>query len=280
MSKPARHTAPEHILTVDRQYGAVLEGRWVPAPRFVLRRDRALAAIRDLAPGRVIEVGCGSGALLRELALRGHDCTGIETSPDALGVAARMLAGFPAAHVSDSADPAWQARFDALLSFDVLEHIEDDLSALREWVHWLKPGGTAILSMPAHRSMWSPRDAWIGHYRRYDRADMIALAQAAGLKVERLECYGFPLANVTHWLGNRSMKGQDFAGGAADRAGATAASGTDRTAELKLFGFQRSLPGRVAMAAACLVQRPFLRTDLGDGYLLVATKPPEKVNGH
>ncbi len=259
-------------ITVDRQYGAVLEGRWVPAPRFVLRRDRALAAIRWLHPGRVVEVGCGSGALLRELAVRGHECRGIETSADALEVAGQMLAGFPAARIGSAPESGWEGQFDTLLSFDVLEHIEDDVAALRQWVSWLKPGGTAVLSMPAHRAMWSPRDAWIGHYRRYDKADMLALAAAAGLQVQRLECYGFPLANFTHWLGNRAMRGQDYAGGAQDMAGATAASGTDRGTELRLFGYQRSPIGRAIMAAACIVQRAFLRTRLGDGYLLVATR--------
>lgn len=260
-------------VTVDRQYGAVLEGRWVPAPRFVLRRDRALAAIRHLPVGRVVEVGCGSGALLRELAVRGHECHGIETSPDALEVADQMLAGFPGARISDGPQGGWEGSFDTLLSFDVLEHIEDDVAALRQWVSWLKPGGTAVLSMPAHRAMWSPRDAWIGHYRRYDKADMLELAQAAGLNVQRLECYGFPLANFTHWLGNRAMRGQDYAGGAQDMAGATAASGTDRRSELRLFGYQRSPVGRAIMAAACLAQRPFLGTGFGDGYLMVATRP-------
>jgi 2-polyprenyl-3-methyl-5-hydroxy-6-metoxy-1,4-benzoquinol methylase len=61
-------------VTVDRQFGAVLEGRWVPAPRFVLRRDRVLPLTENLPAGRVIEVGCGSGALLREFASRGHEC--------------------------------------------------------------------------------------------------------------------------------------------------------------------------------------------------------------
>ena len=58
-------TSANPALTIDRQYGAVLEGRWVPAPRFVLRRDRVLPLVEGLPAGRVIEVGCGSGALLR-----------------------------------------------------------------------------------------------------------------------------------------------------------------------------------------------------------------------
>ena len=54
---------------------------------------------------------------------------------------------------------------------------------------------------------------------------------------------------------------------------ATAASGTDRKTAIKYFPWQRSLLGRAIMGTACQVQRPFLSTRLGDGYLLVASKP-------
>lgn len=257
----------------DRQYGAVLEGRWVPAPRFVLRRDRVLPQIATRSPGKVIEVGCGSGALLRELARRGHDCVGIETSADAREVAGQLLDEFQRARILAAGESGWDEQFDLLMSFEVLEHIEDDAAALREWVRWLKPGGTAILSVPAHMAMWSPRDAWAGHYRRYAKDQFVELATAAGLVVERTECLGFPLANLTHWLGNLSVRGQAYAGQGSSQAEATAASGTDRKAAVRLFPWQRSLPGRAIMAAACAMQRPFLGTELGDCFMLIARKP-------
>lgn len=264
-------TAP--AVTDDRQYGAILEGRWVPSPRFVLRRNRVMPLIKDLPAGRVVEVGCGSGALLRELARQGHTCAGVETSPDALEVAGQMLAEFPTARVMAQAEPGWTEQFDLLMSFEVLEHIEDDAAALREWVSWLKPGGTAILSVPAHMAMWSQRDAWAGHYRRYGRDDFTSLVESAGLTIQKVECLGFPLANLTHLLGNLSVRGQNFAGGGVSRAEGTAASGTDRKTALKYFPWQQSLLGRAIMGTACQIQRPFLGTPLGDGYLLVATKP-------
>lgn len=260
-------------LTVDRQYGAVLEDRWVPAPRFVLRRDRVLPRIEGMPAGRVIEVGCGSGALLRELALRGHECVGLETSPDAAEVAGQMLAGFPKARVLGKAEPGWDGSFDLLMAFEVLEHIEDDHGALAEWVRWLKPGGKVILSMPAHMSKWGPHDAWTGHYRRYGKADMVQLAESAGLTINQLECYGFPLSNLTQWLSNRAVRGQTYVGGGTSQDEATAASGTDRTTAIRHFPWQRSPIGRAIMATACQMQRPFLGTGLGDGYLMVATRP-------
>ncbi len=265
-------SSAEPALTIDRQYGAILEGRWVPAPRFVLRRDRVLPLVEQLPVGRVIEVGCGSGALLRELAQRGHECLGLETSPDAVEVAGQMLSGFPKAQVLAKAGADWDGTADLLMAFEVLEHIENDHGALKDWVRWLKPGGKVVLSMPAHMAMWSQRDAWAGHYRRYGKTDMVKLAEAAGLTIDKLECYGFPLSNLTHWLGNVSVRGQDYAGGGMSQEEATAASGTDRKTAIKYFPWQRSILGRAIMGSACQIQRPFLGTRLGDGYLLVATK--------
>lgn len=257
----------------DRQYGAFLPGRWVPAPRYLLRRDRILTLVAGLKPGKLVEVGCGAGSLLCDMAVRGHECIGIETSDEARQIASTMTAAHPTVSIRAGTASLQAEQFDSLMSFDVLEHIEDDHDALKEWVGWLKPGGTAVLSVPAHRRLWSKRDQWAGHFRRYDRKDFVALVERAGLQIERLECCGYPLANFTHWLANLTVKSQDFAGDASDVAGATAASGTDRSLHVRFFALQRSVVGRIAMALACAIQRLFLRTDLGEGYVIVARKP-------
>jgi hypothetical protein len=120
--------------------------------------------------------------------------------------------------------------------------------------------------------MWGVRDVWAGHVRRYSRQDLQRLADGAGLQVERIECNGFPLVNVTNFFANLSVSGKGLAGGGEGQAQATAASGVDRSLHLKLFGLQTSLPGRLIMKAGCLLQRAFLGTDWGDCFVLVATR--------
>lgn len=258
---------------IDRQYGPLLEGRWVPAPRFVLRRDRVLAAAADLPLGKVVEIGCGSGALLREFAQRGHECRGVETSPHARALAGEMLNGFPSAHIVADLDDAPSARADLLIACEVLEHIEDDRDALAQWVSNLRPGGCLILSVPAHMRMWGIRDVWAGHVRRYSRSDLLKLAQEAGLQVERIECYGFPLGNLTDFLANRSLKGKGLAGGSGSQTQATAASGVDRSVDVRHFGLQTSFLGRCIMKMGCLLQRAFLSTNWGEGFVMIARRP-------
>lgn len=257
---------------IDKQYGALLEGRWVPAPRFVLRRDRVLAAAADLPPGMVIEIGCGSGALLREFAQHGHQCLGVETSAHARALAGEMLQAFPCARVVASLADEPSGPADLLISCEVLEHIEDDRNALAQWVANLRPGGRLILSVPAHIRLWGITDVWAGHVRRYSRTDLLRLAREVGLQVERIECYGFPLSNLTAFLASRSLKGKGLAGGGSSQAQATAASGVDRSVHVKHFGLQTSLLGRGIMKIGCLLQRAFLSTDWGDGLVMIARR--------
>jgi len=259
-------------LVVDRQFGPYLADSWVPAPRYLLRRDRMLNRLLREPNGCAVEVGCGGGALLRELADAGHRCIGLETSSSALRIARTMLAGQDSASVVASPGADWAERFDILVSMEVLEHIEHDEAALAEWLTWVRPGGLVVLSVPAHMARWSEGDTWAGHFRRYEKAELLGLAVKLGLVVESLECYGFPLANLTSWVANSTVRTKRKAGDATDAASATAASGTDRSAELRLFGLQRSIFGRMATAAAVRTQRGFLATELGDGLLLFARK--------
>lgn len=263
-------------VTTSPMFGVVAPAAgWIPPLRFLLRRNRVLPLLRTMPPGRLVEIGCGAGALLVDFAAMGHECTGVETSGRALAVA-RVLceAAGGGARVVEAPLDEWRGRLDAVCSFDVLEHIEDDREALATWVDWLRPGGVAVLSVPAHRSRWGAGDEWAGHFRRYDRADFERLLRGANLRIEHLECYGFPLANLTEWAGQRVYRrrlAQRAAG--FSRQQATAGSGIEMRDADGLFRRVDTVPGRLALQACFLMQALFSRTDLGSGFLAVARKP-------
>jgi SAM-dependent methyltransferase len=262
---------------VDRMYGpAAPEHGWVPAPRYLLRRARVLAVTADLPPGELLEVGCGAGMLLQEFARRGFRCTALESSAAASILAETLaLAAGLAIRFRAAPEPRWRGLFDTVFAFDVLEHVADDRGALAEWVGWLRPAGRLVLSVPAHASRWSAGDEWAGHYRRYERADLERLAGEAGLEIERLECYGFPLANLTERVGARGYAARlrrEARPGGPDRRRNTDRSGIERGPHVRLFPLMKSLPGRLALAACFGAQRLFLATDLGSGYLLRARR--------
>lgn len=255
---------------VDDEFGAWLPGRWVPAPRYLMRRARVLAAFTDLRPGRVVEVGCGAAALLHDLHRRGFSCTGLEQSAAARDVA-RALHQDTDVAICDAPANDWSGAFDALVACEVLEHIDDDTAALAAWTAWLKPGARVVLSAPAHPRLYGPHDTWSGHVRRYTRAAFTQLAERAGLRVDAIESYGFPAAYVTMVL--RTLAVVARPGRSSDAAESTAQSGVERSVEVGLYGAQQSPAGRLALRLAVQAQQPFLPTRLGEGYVLVATKP-------
>jgi SAM-dependent methyltransferase len=173
----------------------------------------------------------------------------------------------------DAPDPAWKGSKDLVCAFDVLEHIEDDHAALRTWMDWLKPTGRLCISVPAHRHRWGAGDEWAGHWRRYDRSDLVGLLKSHGLVIEHLECYGFPLANLTEWAGGRAYRRlMRERGGATSMVRATANSGIDRSDYLRLFRWIDSPFGRFALRAALVMQAITNRVNWGSGYLVLARR--------
>ncbi|MDE2156057.1 MAG: class I SAM-dependent methyltransferase [Xanthomonadaceae bacterium] len=248
---------------------------WVPAPRYLLRRARILRQLDTLEPGRLLEVGPGAGMLLIEASHRGFRCEALELSAEARTLAATVIArSGQRIAVHAEAGAGWEKSFDALFAFDVLEHIEHDRAALMQWREWLAPEGILLLSVPAHARMWTAGDEWAGHFRRYERGPLLQLLRETGFRPERLECYGFPLSNLSERLSARIYARRIHRDGAAenDRRRNNDRSGTDRGPHLKLYPLLSSTPGRLALRACCGIQHWFVNTDLGSGYLVKARR--------
>lgn len=260
---------------IDPDFGVVApELGWVPPLRYLLRRHRILALIAYFSPGRLLEIGCGAGALLVDFSRLGFECKGLETSPQALGLAKAITQACDARITFvNEADANWTQAFDTVCAFDVLEHIEADAAALKQWWDWLQPGGQLVLSVPAHPSRFGAGDVWAGHYRRYTKKGLLSLLENSGFRIEQMECYGFPLANLTEFLGERYYrKLLEKRRGSFDQASATAQSGIERSAYLKNFHVMNTWIIRIALRAANFFQWLTRNTELGSGYLIVASR--------
>jgi len=262
-------------MITDKTLGpAAPEQGWVPAPRYLLRRALVLDEIDRIAPCDTLEVGPGPGMLLHELHTRGFNCRALEMSDVARGIGS-ALARETARDIRffETPQPDWAHHFGLLMAFEVLEHIEHDLAALRQWRSWLRQDGTLLLSVPSHMKKWNPSDVWAGHFRRYEREQLGDIARSAGFEVEHILCYGFPLANVAEKIRARSYAPEvdestdKTSQGMHDNS---ARSGTDRRHVMKWYPLLRSPLGKLAIKSADLAQRPFLHTELGNGYLLRA----------
>lgn len=125
--------------------------------------------------GKVLEVGAGIGGTTRVLRTGGESSwTCLE--PDDL-LARQIRAGFPAVKVitGDLEALSKKSLFQTILYVDVLEHIEDDAGEVRRAAQHLVTGGRLLVLAPAHQWLFTPFDAAIGHYRRYNRSSMQAL---------------------------------------------------------------------------------------------------------
>ena len=79
--------------------------------------------------------------------------------------------------------PFSDASFDAVLAFEVVEHIDDDTGLVGEVARVTRPGGVLILSTPVHASMWSPLDDACGHVRRDEPEALFEKIRAAGFEI-------------------------------------------------------------------------------------------------
>jgi SAM-dependent methyltransferase len=253
---------------------ALPQAKWVPAPRYLMRRDVILDIARHLTRGRFLEFGCGAGGLLHDLARMGFQAVGVDHSTSARSIADVLLAQIPDAEVFGTSDHLSEESFDLLAAFVVLDHIEDDLSALTSLARYLKPGGDIMVSVPAHPERWNAADVWAGHYRRYNREDIVGLVEAAGFEVTQVLCYGFPIANIMERLSAQVYARQTNARGGEkmDQAARTEESGSDRSVLTRLWPAYSSVAGTLAMRSVLKLQRHFLKTDRGIGYLVVGRK--------
>lgn len=153
---------------------------------FRARQRLIEATVRKYFPaaGSLLEVGCGTGFVLSGLrsAFPHLRLVGTDLFAEGLGFAQERLAGVELIQ-ADATRMPFGEEFDVVGAFDVLEHIEDDRSALVGLAGVVKPGGGVILLVPQHPWLWSDLDELGHHRRRYTRGELKQKVAAAGLEV-------------------------------------------------------------------------------------------------
>ncbi len=262
------------------QFGiAAPELGWVPSPSYILRRAAILDFMKSFPPGRVLEMGCGAGALLYDISKLGYYGEGVEVSSYAIELAKKILVNVHGISIVEGLPKESYEMYDYLLTFEVLEHIEDDTAAIKQWKDYIKPGGLVILSVPAHKKKWNVTDLLAGHYRRYDKKDIISLVDRADFEliqtitcgwpvswfIERLRIISRKVKIKRYGIHPRELRDGDF-----ER---TKQSGVDRSLETKLFPIYGSWIGQMLFFLAISIQRIFYSTELGISFIVIAKKP-------
>lgn len=155
---------------------------WYQGRRRVL--ERTISRLGLPAGARILDAGCGSGRNMVELARHGAVVTGVELS----GLSASLARERNTGEVIEGSVldmPFGDGSFDLSVSLDVVEHLADDMAALRELRRVTAPGGALLVTVPAYQWLWSGHDEINHHHRRYNRRSLLAAAERAGWRCER-----------------------------------------------------------------------------------------------
>lgn len=154
-------------------------------------------------PRRAMDMGGGCGGWIEYLH---HNAPGLfsqlalgDSSKQALAIAGPIVGSFAARYQIDLLNLPWREEWDVVFLLDVLEHIPDQVSALRQIVNSLRPGGLLFVTTPALKLFWTYNDDLVQHQRRYCRKDFQVLARQLGLELLRTDYFMFLLSPLL-WI--------------------------------------------------------------------------------
>ena len=148
----------------------------------------------------ILDFGAGLGSYAMKLRERGFEVACVEPDPPMAGNLTskfkvyRDIEGLP------------DEALDFIYSLNVLEHLEDDLRAVRKLFTKLRPGGHLFLYVPAFDMLYSSMDRKVGHLRRYNRKQLRELMSKAGfahINVRYADSLGFFITLLYKWLGSK-----------------------------------------------------------------------------
>jgi SAM-dependent methyltransferase len=159
-------------------------------------------SVRPYLGHRVLDAGAGLGTYTDLLLADGREVVALEYSPDFAAVLRERYepAGVQV-HQADLSDPGGLPEFEPVqsaLCLNVLEHVKDDVQALRNIRERVLPGGTLAVLVPAYPWLFNTIDESVGHHRRYRYGQLRSRLRKTGWSIERI--YRFNAAGVPGWF--------------------------------------------------------------------------------
>lgn len=153
---------------------------------------------------RILDIGCGTGIMLKLLARLGTPY-GTEYSSKAIQFSKNRGLSLIACSDANGPMPFKSNAFSVITCLDVLEHLDNDTSLLKEMLRMCKSGGHVIITVPALHILWSPHDVALGHKRRYTKKQM--LGKVNHLNAQVIKCSYYNSALLLPILAVRRIRG-------------------------------------------------------------------------
>lgn len=252
-------------------------------PRYLFRKKLALSVLRNYyiksqKPENFLEIGAGRGDFSQSLISFTKKASVIDFSPEAISILEKKLHGEGVRVISgDFLNYNFHDSYSLVVMFEVLEHIHDDIAALKKVHSLLRENGIFIFSVPSRMKYWAVGDEVAGHYRRYEKENLRQLLQEQKFEVLELFSYGFPLINLTSFFRNfifginyNKIKKSENKESLSEKSGL----GYIEYFQLKkVISFAvKILFGDPLVTLYVNGLKPFNRFDLGDGYLCLCKK--------
>jgi len=182
-----------------RKLAAVERRHWWYAERRTLVRRLAADAERGSLALDIGAAGGGNTEVLRDLGLH---AVAVEYGED--GAAIARGRGLPVLRGDAEALPIKDSVASTAVAFDLLEHVRDDVTAVREMARVLRPGGQLLVAVPADPRLWSAHDEAVGHVRRYTRDSLGSVLEQPPLHVETVRSWNVLLRPVVRLRRSRA----------------------------------------------------------------------------
>jgi SAM-dependent methyltransferase len=198
--------------------GFILTDRLEKESFWVRSRNRLLSEIidtcsKDISNPKFLEVGGGTGEFLRNIiGNKNLQVTGSDIYYSALSFAKKKLPDVEFIQF-DVTKGGLNRKYDIIGAFDVLEHIDDDLSALGNIYEMLNYGGFLVVTVPQYKFLWSNIDKIVKHKRRYSRGELLQKLSQKGFSTNYCTSFLFflfPLMFMTRIMDRRKKMNAKF----------------------------------------------------------------------
>lgn len=217
-----------------------------------------------------MEIGCGTGAFCYEAFIRGAKVFAHDLNPEANRIVNEIYnTDKRRITVLEELSETGFETYDVVGAYEVLEHIEDDVSMLRMWGNYLKNNGILMLTISARMKLWNFSDELGGHFRRYEREELIQKLELAGFKIIDIACVGFPFTNIIRPLEMCFVYRKRFKMHKSKSAQEkTLISGIDKKVDFK---YKKIVPWKI-LRFCSKVTKAFWKYDWGYNYVVCAKK--------
>ena len=240
-------------------------------PKFLFRRYEVLKKIKD--GYHFLEIGPGRLSLTEDILNHFSIGTLVEWNPlikEIYHNLPELTKGRLNLIIDDFMALHMNSTYDCIISCEVMEHIEDDSGFIDKIYDLLKEGGQIILSVPAHKRLWSMDDDSVGHMRRYEKNELYDLISRKKFRYINLISYGFPFVNILRllriFLAGRLYKDSVKM----SKRKRSILSGISPISAILLTW--QPIVNKYSVYPFCVISSVFNNLDLSDSYIITARK--------